>query len=250
MKRIITVILALCILCAFPAAAVSLESYGLSLDLPEKYTVLTPDNIAQNAEFLEQLGHTVQSMNKYFSDNKLILFASDRANGRQIQVKRTETDFTKQLVDLSLLSESQVLEFATDILPEEYAANYTVVKLGELCLYEIDSVHTDNIGQFCSRQYVTIRDGCLYSLTFFENGEKMSADFLSEVDSALSTLDIKQTKKVTATDAESITEVVIVWLLIALVAVLAAVMLIGLVRDAVKNSGEEEKTVINRRKYK
>ena len=78
----------------------------------------------------------------------------------------------------------------------------------------------------------------------------MSADFLSEVDSALSTLDIKQTKKVTATDAESITEVVIVWLLIALVAVLAAVMLIGLVRDAVKNSGEEEKTVINRRKYK
>ena len=238
------------VLCCVPVCAASLDEYGFGINLPEEYTVLTADNIKENSQFLEQLGHTPQSMQNYFSENKLILFASDRADGRQIQVKCTSTDFTKQLTDLSLLSEKQLLDIAKDILPSEQSENFTVVRLGDIVSYELESHHQDNVGQFWSRQYITIREGNLYSITFFENGEKLSAEFLSEIDSVLSTLTIKQNKKVTATDAESITEVVIVWVLIGLVSVLAVVMLWSLVRDALKNSGEEEKTVINRRRYK
>jgi hypothetical protein len=249
LKKFILTVLTLCVVFSVPACAVSLESYGFKLDIGDDYTVLTADNLSENSEFLEGMGHTVQSMKKYFSDNELILFAADRADGRQIQVKCAETDFTKQLGDLSLLGNDQVQDIANSILPEDGKNNYTLVQLGDITAYELESRHSDNIGQFCSRQYITIREGRLYSIVFFENGEKLSGEFLSEIDTALASLAIQQSKKVTANDAENLTEVIMVWVLIGVAAVFAVAMLWSLARDAFARR-KEDKTVISRRKIK
>lgn len=250
MKRFVGLVLALLIILLLPFAVAALGVGGVSMDIDEtEYAVLTKDTLKSKTELVESLGYTTESITKYFKDNNLLLFAANADNSRQVQIKSTETEFTRQLGDLDTLDNEQIIEIAKKILPSSVNENYIVIKSGDMYLLEFTLLSSDGQGKFCNRQYVTIRGGKLYSVSFFENGEQLSDDFSAQADSMLQSLNIEG-GGITANDAGDITIAVIVWVLIAVAAAVAVWMIVSLVRDAARKNEGEERIVINRRKYR
>ncbi len=248
MKRFIIITAVLCLAFSITAGA---YAYDFNMDIDSGFSVLTEDLINSNEEYVESLGHTVQSVKKYFADNNLILFANSADNRQQIQVKCTQTEFSKQLYELSLLSDDNAADIADKLLPKGQENNYTLLELGDMLLFEVQSTDKDSGGAFCGLQYITIRNGNLYSIGFFENGTEFSNEFKQVINSSLDSLSIKREKKITADRAENTAEVIIVWVLIVAAAALCVALFISVMFEFTggKNANGE-KTVIVRRRYK
>lgn len=251
MKRRIFLTVFLCVCLAVSASALSLDGYNLNIEIESDFSVLTADNITAETDYVTSLGHTVQSAKKYFSDNGLILFASNEDNTRQIQIKCTETDFSKQLGDLSLLSDDDIFEIADSLLPNGKEDGYNIVEVNGMPMLEVSSLSADSGGSFCGLQYITIRDGRLYSIGFFENGTAFTDDFSTVTEKCISSLSIAKSGTQTVKTAENLAEVIIVWLLIiAAAAVSVAIFVSVMVEITGKKNSDEKRTVITRRRFK
>ncbi len=251
MKRRILLTVFLCVCLALGASALSLDGYNLNIEIESDFSVLTADKIASENDYVTSLGHTVQSAKKYFSDNGLILFASNDDNTRQIQIKCTETDFSKQLGDLSLLSNDGIFEIADNLLPSGQQSGYGIVEVNGMSMLEVSSLSADSGGSFCGLQYITIRGGRLYSIGFFENGTAFTADFSAIAEKCISSLSIAQSGTQAVKTAENLAEVIIVWLLIiAAAAVSVAIFVSIMVEIAGKKNTDEKRAVITRRRLK
>ncbi len=248
MKRCIAITLALLLLFAFGAGA---QTFGkLNIELDDSFIALTEEGISKNPELVEWLGYTKSSMQKYFEDNDLVVFAANEDNSRQIQVKCSQTEFSKQLGDLALLNEEDAQEMVGKILPVGPNDSYSLLWIDDMLMYELLSVSNDSGGSFCSLQYVTIRDGKLYSIGFFENGTQLSDEFKSDIDSMVSTLSISTDKKVTVSRAENLTEVIIVWVLIAVAAVGAVILLVSIFSEIYSSRNADNRHFVIRRRRK
>lgn len=231
--------------------ALSIDAYDFNMDIPENFSLLTEDTLNKNQEYVESLGHTATSVKKYFADNNLILFASSNDNSMQIQVKCTETEFSKQLNELSLLSEDGARDIAEKLLPAEQANNYTLLLLDDMLFFEVAGTQKDSGGDFCSLQYITIRGGKLYSIGFFENGKEFSSDFKKTINESLDSLIIKRKTELTADKAENTAEVIIVWVLIIAAAALCVGLVVSVLYEFTGTKTEKnKKTIIIRRRYK
>lgn len=231
--------------------ALSIDAYDFNMDIPENFSLLTEDTLNKNQEYVESLGHTATSVKKYFTDNNLILFASSNDNSMQIQVKCTETEFSKQLNELSLLSEDGARDIAEKLLPAEQANNYTLLLLDDMLFFEVAGTQKDSGGDFCSLQYITIRGGKLYSIGFFENGKEFSSDFKKTINESLDSLIIKRKTELTADKAENTAEVIIVWVLIIAAAALCVGLVVSVLYEFTGTKTEKnKKTIIIRRRYK
>ncbi len=251
LKRIIILTLALCLMFASNVGALSIDAYDFNMDIPENFSLLTEDTLNKNQEYVESLGHTATSVKKYFADNNLILFASSNDNSMQIQVKCTETEFSKQLNELSLLSEDGARDIAEKLLPAEQANNYTLLLLDDMLFFEVAGTQKDSGGDFCSLQYITIRGGKLYSIGFFENGKEFSSDFKKTINESLDSLIIKRKTELTADKAENTAEVIIVWVLIIAAAALCVGLVVSVLYEFTGTKTEKnKKTIIIRRRYK
>ncbi len=252
MKRFFVICLMLILVFATSVDAANISEYNFNMDVNENFSIMTEDNISKNTEYVESLGYTTQSMRKYFSDNNLIMFASNEDNTQQIQVKCTETEFSRQLGELSLLSDESAFEIANQLLPQDYNDDYTLIKQGDMLMFELIGYSKDSGGDFCSIQYITIRDGKLYSIGFFENGNDFSSEFKSIIDKSVSSLSISLKGKITADKAENTAEVIIVWVLIILAAIVVIAVFVSIMSEVVngKRKDSEKRTVIVRRRYK
>ena len=252
MKRFFVICLMLCLLFASSVSAETIGEYNFSMKVNENFSLLTEETISKNTDYVESLGYTTQSMKKYFSDNNLIMFASNENNTQQIQVKCTETEFSRQLGELSLLSNENAFEIAPQLLPKGFNDEYTLIKQGDMLMFELAGYSKDSGGEFCSLQYVTIRDGKLYSIGFFENGKAFSNEFKTIIDESISSISIPRRDKITADKAENTAEVIIVWILIILAAVVVVAVFVSIMSELLKGKSKEteKRTVIVRRRYK
>ena len=141
-------------------------TYDFNMDVDENFSLLTEDTLRQNPEYVESLGHTATSVKKYFADNNLILYAASEDNSMQIQVKCTETEFSKQLDELSLLTDDDAADIAKRLLPDGESQNYNLLEIGDMLFFEVMGTEKDSGGEFCSLQYITIRGGRLYSIGY------------------------------------------------------------------------------------
>ena len=248
MKKFIVMLLAALLVFSVPAAAKQVDNFSIDIN-EEQFAVLARGEISQKKELVESLGYTTKSLTKYFTDNDLILFATNSDKSRQVQVKCAETEFTRQLSSLATLENQKLLDIADKILPQEALGNYLLINKGDVILYQFTVCSSDSGGKFCNRQYITISGGKLYSIGFFESGEQLSAEFASEIDAMMNSLKIKRDEKLTARTAEDITVMVIIWALIAIAAAIAGWMLYSLVRETIDKNKGEPTEVINRRKY-
>ncbi len=251
LKRIVILTVILCLLFASNVGAVGIDAYDFNMDIGENFSLLTEDTLSKNPEYVESLGHTAESVKKYFADNNLILFAASEDNRMQIQVKCTETEFSKQLYELSLLSSDDAADIAKRLLPKGSEQNYNLLLLDDMLFFEVLGTEKDSGGDFCSLQYITIRGGKLYSIGFFENGKTFSSDFKNVINTSLDSLSIKRKTQLTADKAENTAEVIIVWVLIIAAAALCVGLVVSVMYELTGSKTENGKrTVIIRRRYK
>ncbi len=173
-------LLALCLHAAADSADI-----GVSFNAPEKWSTITVDNISdeENEELLEELGYTVSSLKKYFSDNDLVLFSVNSLRDRQIQLKASQTDFSKQIEDMSTLTDSGVANIAASIIDSD-SSKWRISLINNIKFIETRSTVNSNDGKYCVIQFTTVKSGNLITLSYFAEEKTLSDELSAEATAA------------------------------------------------------------------
>ncbi len=244
MKRYLSLILVLLLLLSINVGAVSLPKHKLNISLGDGFAVLTDDSIPEQTRLTAALGHSTASMQKYFKDNSLILFAVNADNSRRVQITCRETEFSSRLSDLSLLDDETVLGLVNRFVTVKSASDLRILSANGMKFYEVSTASAAG----CTVQYITIRGGKLYTVSFFENASAFSEDFKSFAFGAVNTLTIDANQKLGFSSTENITEIIIVAILLILAAAVIVTLIISFVRDFRRIDDGKRSAFIRRRK--
>lgn len=256
-----TALLAACMLaCLAPltvsAQTVSLPGEKVSLELDDGYTVLTPDNLKKEKEFLERLGHSTDSFKNYMKERDMLMVAANGDNTRQVQVKAFSTSFSEKVGDLSSL-DGDSLEQAADSLLLQNAGDEVLswgkVTRGDLTFLQSTCRVTDKQAEFCYIQYTTIRGGKYYALVYYNFGGELTESQTQEAAAIFRTLRLPEKKGGSLlAGGNLIVLMVIVGVLIAAALAVVVLLIVSFVKDVKARRREEEQTVhirIKRRKF-
>ncbi len=235
---------------AFPASAATLKGDGISLEVPDEYLIITPDNVSENVKAAKVLGFTEKTLKTYMQDNGMIFLGLVGNNTRQVQLRAKtggEDSFAAKIGDLSLLDNENIRESAAVIMDQldlSATDRYEVVaNTGGLKAIKITAESEDGT----SVQYVTIRNGVIYSLVGFDAAGS-SMDYLADI---FESLEIKKEKGgfTLAEGTQIVTTVIVVLLMLAAVVVIIR-LLISFVRDFRNRENDVSEYIkIKRRKF-
>lgn len=251
---VIMVVLVLITSFVFGAAAetVTVTDYGFSIQLPDGYTLLNSKNASKNKELIESLGYTVDSFKNYLKAKTdggytTLFLGLNPSNGSQISFKVSTTDFSKKIVDMTLLNDEAFAKTAKELVKIP-GASYKSVSVKGMKLIEISTSGKDSGGDFCSVQYLTVRNGNLFSIGFSFDGamDDSKGDIAWKT---IGTLDIKNSEVPSAWDAESIVQIIFISIAILAGVVLAIIVVYSLIRDFIRRrrNNEQDKEYITRR---
>jgi len=139
----------------------------VSITYPEGYTVITPDTVDSNEDYIELLGFGTNSFKNYLEDKSIVSFAANRNNSRQLRLVVKETEFTKQLGSISEALDSELKIIGDKLLKGGYSY---IHRTGGNVFYEIDSVAEGEDGEYCTLQFITVKNGKYYALIY--NGSR------------------------------------------------------------------------------
>lgn len=236
---------------AFAASTAQNSEHELTLTLPEEYVLLSSETAEENAELLESLGYSETAFKNYLKqvDNTQILFLGvNPDNMAQVTVKASSTEFSKKIIDFSLLTDEALQKTAKDLVAVK-GASQKKAEVNGIKLIEVRATDKDSGGEFCSIQYLTVRNGVLYTVGYTFNGPVSEA----KVNTAWESIQSLDIKDVTTSSAFDLGTILLMFLLSAVV--IAGVVVVGLIiytfiRD-VKNkkaSPNQEVEYIRRKK--
>lgn len=199
MKRIICAVCAVVVfLLLFSVSAsaktVSNSEYGIEAEFPDDYIVLTTGNLSKNADFVESIGHSTESLRKAMKNGNILFYAANESNTKQLHVKCWSTDFSERIGDLGSLSDESraaAMESIQKILVEDgnqilFSSSFTYGG----CLYLKIAVFVDADEPFCYIQYITVSSGRFYSLVYYNAHGYLTVAEQKEADSVLSGIKI------------------------------------------------------------
>lgn len=253
MKKAICLLLSLIVITfsVIPALALEYKEYRASFELPQEYVEINAENASKYEEVLKYMGHTKNSFKKHLEKNNILLFAILKDNSRQVQLKANQTDFSKQVEDISLLENDALNDVGKKIIGTENA-NWNMVDIGGVIYYEI-ATNAKESDQTCSVQYVTIKNGYIYNLSLYGDAQNVSDAFLQEGVDLVSRLTVtSQKNKITADDGVTVIEILIISLLIIVAAVGVVLIIISFIKDAKNKQTDSDMgdLTIQRRRYK
>ena len=267
-KALLFVLLAaLCALSFMPqamAAPVVISDPALTVSFPEGFIVLTRDNLNQNKQYLEHIGHTTESFKRVVmgdvagtggnagSTGPLKIYAASADNANQFHLNAYGNDFSRLVDDIDSLTEAQRAEME----------NGLKASFGDGLLFfgraEINGVPFYRLGArgetadkkpYCAVQYVTLVNEKYYVLTYYNSADSLSEADTAMADNAAATLNINR-KTGGATDtAVSIMQSVVIIAGIVVLAIVGGYIIVSIVSDVRERTRqtEREKLVIKRR---
>lgn len=209
------------------------EEYGFSITLPKDYVAINRSNLSSNSDYLKRIGYSVKSFRLRMEDSGIILYAADKDNQHQIQLKMWESDFSNQVGSLSSANNDQLSEMLY-VMSEQLSLDG-----GRLT----DSRITDVGGKkyltytvkvedaFCFVQNVTVENGKCFSLIYYNSSPEFSEAELSQSKSLLRSLNVKKV----ATKKEGSGYYLIIRIICAAVAIVAIVVIVFLLSSFVKD---------------
>lgn len=255
MKKIICAFtaFALCLSFCVQVAAQTFKDYSATLNLPADYVEINADNAAKFEEGLERIGHTKQSFISYLNKNNVLLFAVLPDNSRQIQFKWEQTEFSKEIVDISDAKDKSFESIGKKIISDNSFDSWNIIDFDGVKYFEAVFSSKDDKGS-ASIQYITIRNGYLFTLSVYGDRQAADEQLKGDATEVLKGLKIeKANETVTAQEADRILEIVLTLAFIAVAAVGAVLICISFVKDYknqrfLESEGEED--TIKRRKYR
>lgn len=209
---------------------------------PEGYTVITEDNAFNNEEFLEQLGFEPSAFVTYINKNDIVVFAATIDNSRQFKLVSKTTKLTSEVVSLEQTSKEGLATIGEQLL----GGNYEKIEyIKGIPYYKIVTEVKGEGGDFVSVQYVTVRGGKYYQLTYYGTGAILSGDEREEIAEVMNTLKIPSGKtigeRVRAMSTVTIVYIVIIFAVIILGTIAIIFLSISIIRDLKLKHKSKEK---------
>lgn len=248
--RSLVLAIAFCFALCLPVAAATVAGDGLSVSVPDDYLIITQDNVKDNAEAAKVLGFTDKTLKTHMKDNGILFLGLIGNNTRQIQFRELQgasDSYATKIDDLSLLSNESIRNSADLIMQGlsipvgsrfEIVANTSGLKAIKITIPDEETV---------SVQYVTVRNGIIYSLVGYDSP---AAD-MSYLADMFESLNIKRKSNgFTVSGATQIITTIIVVLLIAVAVVVIVRLIISFVIDYRNRDNDVREFVrIKRRKF-
>lgn len=223
----------------------------ISITYPDGYTVITPETVGSNEEYIERLGFGANSFRKYLQSKYIVSFAGNENNSRQFRLVVRETEFTKQLLGIAGATDKELEVIGRELLPNGYDYIY---RLGGNVFYEIDEIAENEDGKYCTLQFITVKNGKYYALIYNGSKATMTDEERELAEATLKTLKIPDEGGVMAAASSVSTKRVVYLIMVSLVIVaglgciaLNAYVLIKDIRNR-KNRDDYSDLVIKRRR--
>ncbi len=120
----------------------------------------------QPKDVAKVLGMSEDEVETFCNDNKITYLAVNDDNTKQIRKSEFQDEFSKKVVDISVLEDQKILEFSSPISTFE-SAKGTVVNYGDMKFLKVELETTDGGGKYHLTQYVTVSDSKKTVLTFY-----------------------------------------------------------------------------------
>ena len=161
--KILAFIISLLLLFSVTAVAATPAQCNIELSFSEEYLVITQENISEYSELIDKLGYTQKSFKALFTDSSLVAFILHSQSKSQIQIRAYSTKFSQQTEDIGLLSQENRTAVAKQLVPE-YSKIISVNDAYFICS---KTNVKDDTGEYSSSQYVTLKNGMLYTATVY-----------------------------------------------------------------------------------
>lgn len=247
-RKISAVIFSLILVFAFVfnVCAVSFKDVGVNYSVNEGYIEITSDNFSKNGEIIKELGYTISTISKYFKDNGILLMAVSEDTEKQVQIKCTETDFTLQTGDISVLDNDSVITIAEAMLRIN-RSKMKIVEVNGVKYIETRAVANSSESKYSVIQYTTIRNGKLYTLSYYDNSNSITDSVIEDGKAAVEGLKISKLNKSVGEDIDNTLMIIVISLAVLLACVVIVYVCITFFLDIKKRSEESGEGIIKRR---
>ena len=226
MKKIIAVLFSILFLCIAVCGCGEIRTGDLSFKPYDELVVFTPDSIPEEAA---ELFSMEKSKLKENMESSGILLSGARKDRRlSFTVISETTEFSKRVGDFSVYTQLELNEIAKTLVPDYLS-----------CFKTDDATYIFSDGNvmgpsrpFCTRQYVTVKNGKLYVVSFTTDDEMFELVDENNIIQVMNSLSIK---KDLSSDMLSI---IIVSVSLLAVAALVVFIVISLVKD-IKNRNKK-----------
>lgn len=227
MKRIIAFVFAL-LLFALPVSAQQ-NNEGITLGYTEGLTLCTPESIPSTDGMI--FGMKEAEFKSYLTENSILLYGFDNNNSFVFELTGEKTAFTESVKDFADIKEEDVKDFADSTLN----TLYSIENISGTVYIVTDSAFSAENG-YITRQYITVKNGLLYVITFTVPGASVNKDVGTRIDKIIGSLSFGEKNSPEKVSALSIIAIAV---LVFVVAAFAVFVLITVIRDLRKRKSEQ-----------
>ena len=232
----------LILICLFglTAFAETPKDVNISLNVGKEYFKITEETVSQNVDIIENLGYTKSSFKELFTKGSLVAFLLHSETKTQIQIRVDNTPFSEKLENLSLLEGDNLKNVANEIS----ASAKGVVTVGDTVFVQSVTNTDDETGKYSVSQYVTVKNGSLYTFSFYSAAPNESFEIAT-----LSQMPIKTLKK-KASLSETVSLVLMILFVLGFI-VLGGFLIISIISQFKRNEDNDvrEFVKIKRRRF-
>ena len=142
--------------------SLTVSAAGIFIELPPDFRVFWEND--QNPQAAKILGLSGAELSEYMREQDIVFIATDESNTRQVRIRETADEFSRRAGDFSALSDKDILVLAPKLTGAE---NCSVVKRDAQKFIFVEETLYDSGGEFTLTRYLTVADGKIYTLAFY-----------------------------------------------------------------------------------
>ncbi len=158
------------LLIAFVGIAVMLVSVVSALEIGDEFYLYGRDD----KKLAESLSMTESQVQSYCKENYITLLAVNKDNSKQIREITRQTEFSKTVKNLAVLSDKEILDLTFQLCGIENAKGKVIEKDAYKYL-KIEVKGKDSGGEYILTQYITVKNGKTVTLSFYTSNGKDTA---------------------------------------------------------------------------
>ncbi len=157
------------------ALAVMLTTFVSALEIGDEFYLYGRDN----KEISQVLSMSDAEIAQYCKENRITLLAVNKDNTKQIREITCETEFSKKVGNLAVLSDGEIKNLTTDLCKTENAKG-KVIKKNNLKYLKVELIGKDSGGEYVLTQYITVKNKKTVTLSFYTSAD-LSTDYCDEI---------------------------------------------------------------------
>ena len=224
-----------------------------TIEYPKDFLVITKDNSEEYEDYLHSLGYSIESFDKYLTDKGILSFSGNADNSIQFRLTENETDTSKEIVSFESKTEKEIEAIGKALFKDSYNG---IIEKGENTFIEALTLNGKGNEKYCTLQYLTIKNGKIYSLNYYGSKTSVPKEEVAMVYETLESLEIPETGNVFANFSRGsggrIGYIILIGIVIIFGLISIILISISLIRDLnihLSNDNQENIKIKRRRKY-